>query len=114
MATAEDAIAFLDEYRQNKERFLPLIDHVWKTFPRREEETGDVNIGWDAGVFDGNRPYFCELWSSGYMFLTYFISTIGIENCSDEQLEQMLKDAGLVWYKEREYPIMIGRKSWCE
>ena len=84
-----NAIDNLMEYRNNKEKYLPLIDHEKKFFPFREE-TDDVNIGWDCG-FIGNRPYFLECWATtGITMLTIFLSTTGIEDYSVEDLEKLL------------------------
>ena len=107
MAHYSEKLAFLDEYKRNRDRYLPLIDHAWKVFPERTE-FGDVNIGWNVGIVEGNRPFFCECWAAGITALTYFISTAGIEDHSVEQLERMLADAGIVWYVgERKYPTSV-------
>ena len=99
MATAYDRIAFLNEYLQHSDRYLPMIDHAWQIFPQRSEY-GEVNIGWDAGLIAEKRPYFCECWAEGYTVLTYFISTKGIEDYTPEQLENLLRESGIIWYKE--------------
>ena len=97
MANYREKIAFLRDYIANKDDYLPLIDHAWKTFGKRSL-TDDVNIGWNAGIVEGNRPYFCECWADGYTAITYFISTKGIEDYTVVQLEDMLKKAGnLIW-----------------
>ena len=51
-----NAIERLQEYRANKDKYLPLIDHEKQFFPGRAE-CGEVNIGWNCD-FIGNRPYF--------------------------------------------------------
>ena len=74
-----NALDNLMEYRNNPEKYLPLIDHDSKFFPSREE-TDDVNIGWDCG-FIGKRPYFLECWATdGITMITIFLSTTGIED----------------------------------
>ena len=70
MATAYDRIAFLNEYLQHSDRYLPMIDHAWQIFPQRSEY-GEVNIGWDAGLIAEKRPYFCECWAEGYTVLRF-------------------------------------------
>ena len=94
------AIDCLMEYRNNRDKYLPLIDHETSLF-RRVTETDDINIGWDCG-FIGNRPYFIECWSPGGMtMITVFISTIGIEDYSIPELEKLLiEDAGIYSKKE--------------
>ena len=90
---------FSNEYLQHSDRYLPMIDHAWQIFPQRSEY-GEVNIGWDAGLIAEKRPYFCECWAEGYTVLTYFISTKGIEDYTPEQLENLLRESGIIWYKE--------------
>ncbi len=104
-----EKLAVLNELRRNKDNYLPLTDHAWKVFPKCTDD-GDVNIGWDVGILDGKRPYFCEAWASGFTVLTYFISTKGIEDYTVEQLEDLLKENGIVWYVgERIYKMSLAR-----
>ena len=98
MARVEEKIMMLEGYLANKDKYIPLVDHAWKQYETRSV-AGDVNIGWDVGIVEGNRPYFCECWASGYTVLTYFISTTGIEDYGIEQIEDMLSSAGIVRYK---------------
>ena len=98
MARVEEKIMILEGYLANKDNYIPLVDHAWKQHETRSV-AGDVNIGWDVGIVEGKRPYFCECWASGYTVLTYFISTIGIEDYTIEQIEDMLSKAGIVRYK---------------
>ena len=97
MAQYTEKISFLDEYKMNPDKYLPLIDRAWDVFPERTE-LGDVNIGWNVGIVEGNRPFFGECWADGVTVMTYFISTIGIEDHTVEQLEKMLADAGIIWH----------------
>lgn len=109
MAHYTENLAFLDEYKRNPDKYLPLIDHAWKVFPDRSEY-GEVNVGWNAGIVEGNRPFFCECWAEGITVLTYFISTKGIEEYSVEQIEKMLADAEIIWYVgERKYPTSVQK-----
>ncbi len=109
MAHYTEKLAFLDEFKRNKEKYLPLIDHAWKVFPDRSEY-GEVNVGWNVGIVEGNRPFFCECWAEGITVLTYFISTKGIEEYSVEKIEKMLADAEIIWYVgERKYPTSVKK-----
>ena len=93
-------IEFLQHYRNNKDYYLPMIEHESKFWPRREEELGDINLGWDCGAI-GRRPYFLECWSGDRVtMITFFISTVGIENYTTEEMEKMLTDAGLYAKKD--------------
>jgi len=104
------AIERLQEYRANKDKYLPLIDHEAWYFPDRTE-FGDVNIGWNCD-FIGNRPYFLECWASdGTTMITIFISTIGIENYALEDIENLLINEAKVYSKLPGYiPPEIGPK----
>lgn len=102
MATVKDKIAFLEEYRTHPAKYLPLTDHAWKTFERVDYGDGEYddpwyNLGWDAGLLEGNRPYFLEGWATcGITLLTYFVSTEGIGEYGMPELLAMLEKAKLV------------------
>ena len=110
MAKAEEKIRFLKEYREHPEKYFPLIDHAWKCFA--EKDTGEnpwddpeYNIGWNAGVLGGNRPFFLECWAtSGITMLTYFVSVKGIEEYGEKELLKMLEEARLVKVLDPEHP----------
>ena len=110
MADVREKIELLQAIRQNTEVFLPVVDHAWKVFPNKDTGTEwyddpVYNIGWDAGIIDGNRPYFLECWAtSGITMLTYFVSTVGMENAATKDLIKMLTDADLVQLKDPEHP----------
>ncbi len=101
MRSTEDRIEFLKEYLKNREKYLPIIDRVWKVVGAVGDD-GAFNLGWDVGLLDENRPYLCEYWSEGVVYLTFFVSTKGIEDHTDEQIAAMIKDAGLVRYYNKE------------
>ncbi len=97
-----NAIDRLMEYRNNRESYLPMVDHETRYFPD-DTEHGDVNIGWDCG-FIGQRPYFLECWATGGMTLiSIFLSTIEIEDYSIEDLEKFLLEDGKIFSKEEGY-----------
>ncbi len=101
MADVKTKIKMLDMFRLNPDKFLPLVDHAWKVFPAKERGTEwyddpEVNIGWDTGLLDEKRPYFMECWaSSGITMMTYFVSTVGIEEATTEDLVKLLTGAKL-------------------
>ena len=110
MAKVEEKIRFLKEYRAHPEKYFPLIDHAWKCFA--EKDTGEnpwddpeYNIGWNAGVIGGNRPFFLECWATcGITMLTYFVSVKGIEEYGEKELLKMLEEARLVKVLDPEHP----------
>ena len=102
MASVQDKILFLKEIRENPGKYLPIADHAWKVFPKVNEGTEwyddpQTNIGWDAGLLEGNRPYFAECWATcGITMLTYFVSASGMENAETAELIQKLENAKLL------------------
>lgn len=107
---ATEALRLLAEIRENPDRFLPMADHAWKVFPAVDEgenwyDDPQRNIGWDAGLLEGNRPYFMECWAMcGVTMLTYFVSAEGIGDMTKEALAGMLQDAGLFRILDPENP----------
>ena len=86
-------------YDQHPEEFLPMNKPDNEVPPRNEY--GEVNIGWNAGLLDENRPFFAECWAvDGITVLTMFVSTLGIENETPEELEQRFLESG--YYRKRE------------
>jgi len=110
MATADEKIRFLEEYREHREQYLPLADHAWKQYA--EVDYGEnwyddpwYNIGWDAGLVEGNRPYFMLCWATGGItMLTYYLSTTGIREYGEKELLAMLEKAGLLEILNPEEP----------
>ncbi len=97
MAYVDEKLTFLQDCLEHPGKYLPIVDHAWQTFPARNE-FDEVNIGWNAGLIDGKRPFFCECWADGFTAITYFISTKGIEGYTAGQLEEMLSNAGIISY----------------
>ena len=93
----EEKLAFLEDYLNNKDKYLPLHDRTWRIAGNVDED-GAFNLGWDVGLIGTNRPYLAEYWSDGVRMLTFFISKEGMEDYSEEQLYKMIDDAGLVRY----------------
>ena len=90
MANVKDKVRFLEEYREHPEKYLPMSDYAWKQYEKVEygEEWYDdpwYNLGWDAGLVEGNRPYFMICWAAcGITMLTYYISAAGIGEYGDQ------------------------------
>ena len=85
-------------YDEHPEEFLPLNKPHNEVPPRNEYD--ETNIGWYAGLLDENRPFFAECWAvDGITVLTMFVSTLGIENETPEELEQRFLDRG--YYRKR-------------
>lgn len=87
-------------YRNNKGNWYPMVEHVEKTVSG-ENEYGEYNIGWNAGMFDENRPFFAEYWAVNCIsMITVFVCSRGIEKLSKKEILGRLKETG--FYSERE------------
>ncbi len=65
---------------------------------------GDVNIGWNAGLPDENRPYFVECWAAdGITMLTIFVSTIEIEDRTPDELTGRILETGYFRFADEGY-----------
>lgn len=99
-----DGIKFLKEYHAHSEQYFPLIDHISLFFPKRNE-FDDVNIGWNCGLLNPQRPYFLECWATeGLTILTIFISTRGIEDMSTKDMDAMLEEKKIYHKLPGSYP----------
>ena len=85
---------FIKEYRSHPEKYLFMPDHTGET--PSVNEYGELNLGWNAGLLEENRPFFAEYWSVDHIgVLTFSFSKAGIENRTKEELIQMCLDTYL-------------------
>ena len=47
----------LKKFKTGESAWLPLIDYAYSVIPPKNEY-GEVNIGWNAGILENNRPFF--------------------------------------------------------
>ena len=88
-----EGIALLTDYRANPGKYLPLTDRQFSRFDEWEDEIVR-NVSWGAGLLEGNRPYFAELWKVfGVATLTV---TVSAENAGETEILLMIVKAGLV------------------
>ena len=101
-------LELIKAYRENPERYLPMIDHTWEM--PAVNEYGEVNIGWYAGLLEENRPFFAVCWAVDHMTtLTIYVSAKGIEDKTAEELDQWFQDIGYFSYRDQEhYPADVG------
>lgn len=110
MADVKEALGLLEEIRVDPGKYLPLVDHAWQEFPAVDygENWYDdpwYNIGWDAGLLEGKRPYFLECWSTcGITMLTYFVSAEGLGRYGQKKAVKLLEEAGLFRILDPENP----------
>lgn len=110
----EDEYGLLMDIREHPEKYYPLVDHAeWHHEGRTE--CGDVNIGWNIGLLENNRPWFGECWAwEGITMLTYFISTKDMEGKTPEELRQLLEDTGLIRFRDPENKRETGVKTFTD
>ena len=88
-----EKLVLLAKIKAHPKDYYPLIDHAW----RQVEAESDRNLGWNVGLLEGRRPWFCECWADdGTTVLTYHLSTRGLENKRKEELARILEDARIV------------------
>ncbi len=77
----------------NRANHKPSIDIT----PGRDYQ----DIGWSGGTLSDGRPFRVEYWCwQGVSILTYFMSTMGIENVADDYFRELLVDEGLLTFRE--------------
>ena len=103
-------VDFLREYAANEEKYLPMIGE-WKKWTD-ENPVGYGEMGWNAGVIAGtNRPYYCVCWYSMHITtLSVYMTTKGMENATDEELDRLMQENG-VYKRKPEYnsPAQVDR-----
>jgi hypothetical protein len=69
-------------------------------FPARklsQSQDDEMNIGFAQGVFSDGRPFHAECWASeGTTNLTFFFSTIGLENYQKRDVISYLAGEGVI------------------
>ena len=70
--------------KPDRSTFIPKITPV--------DEITELDNGWVEGEFSDGRPYRAESWSWDHLSaITFFFSTIGVENISDQGLADLLQ-----------------------
>ena len=107
--SVEEKLEMLMRVRSTPELFLPMPKAAWKIYAPRATY-GEVNIGWDAGILEKNRPYFCECWAEGVTVVTYKFSALGIEDYTTQQLEEYLERNHIIRYTSpRKYKTSVAK-----
>jgi hypothetical protein len=69
-----------------------------------------VDIGWNDGVLSDGRPFRVEYWCwEDVSILTYFMSTRGIEDVTDNFFRELLTEEGLISFST-EKPTLRAKK----
>jgi hypothetical protein len=77
-----------------------------------DHPTGDyIDIGWSGGVLSDGRPFRVEYWCwEDVSVLTYFMSTSGIEDVTDNYFRELLVDEGLLTFAASGRPALKAKK----
>ena len=95
IAYTYNALNFLREYLAHPDQYLPMCDQVWEIFD--ENDFPDRLVGWNAGVIDGNRPFFYYASATDKLVdYVIFISADGISDISNKALVPYLCKEGLL------------------
>ncbi|OPY75558.1 MAG: hypothetical protein A4E63_00295 [Syntrophorhabdus sp. PtaU1.Bin050] len=87
--------------RPNRANHKPNLD----LSPDKEYQ----DIGWSGGKLSDGRPFRVEYWCwEGVSVLTYFMSTKGIENATDNYFRELLVDEGLLTFAKQ--PTLKAKK----
>ncbi|MCX5919628.1 MAG: hypothetical protein NTX30_23520 [Deltaproteobacteria bacterium] len=70
----------------------------------------ELDIGWAEGEWKDGRPYRAELWSwGGLLAITFFLSTLGLEDAREPELAGLLEKNSLVEFlrNRKVYPEKV-------
>ena len=63
-------------------------------------ENDVLDLGWQEGILRDGRPFRGEYWCQDQIsMITFFFSTIGLENASQEDLKLLLVSENLIQFK---------------
>ena len=85
-----------------------------------KEDFDQVDIGWNEGFLSDGRPYRMEAWAMDQItMVTYFFSTIEMENYTSDMFAGLLIKEGLIKKLSDEIPVdadiltdVSGNKMW--
>jgi len=64
---------------------------------KKTVDSPSVDIGWNEGLFADGRPYRVECWAEEQItMLTFFFSSLGMEQYSDRMMADFLSREGLI------------------
>ena len=102
-------VAFIKEYRKNRDNYLPMPARSEEIVPERTQY-GEINIGWNAGLVEEGRPYYAECWqTANIQVLTLIVSAKGYEGKRMGELDQLFRAAGVYEKKPNSMPPDLDR-----
>jgi len=71
----------------------------------KSPDNDQLDVGWNEGVLSDGRPYRIECWAQDQLTnVTVFLSSLGLEDASPQQLIDLLGNDRVVWFKPRSQP----------
>ena len=109
MTEKKTGAEFLKEYLANEEKYLPMVQY-WKQ-QTKENPAPKGDLGWNAGAINGNRPYYYVCWATeGITTLSIYMTTKGMENATDEEVDRLMQENGIYRRKvQAEHKAQIDR-----
>ena len=83
----------------------------FKTHFEHTPDNGVLDIGWQEGIFSDGRPYRAEYWVEDHVsVLTFFLSTRGLENYSNEDFVRLLEREVSLKFKSSQQTYLDAAK----
>jgi hypothetical protein len=81
--------------------------------PRNFSKTPEnevIDVGWQEGVLEDGRPFHGEYWAQDQVgVMTFFFSTLGIENATKEEMEALVEREGLLQFKPGKRYVQVEK-----
>ena len=72
-------------------------------FVKRDSDD-QIDISFAEGIFSDGRPFRVEFWAANQVsYLTYYFSSVNIENLSESDLKEYLKSEHVIEFKDEEF-----------
>ena len=80
---------------------FPIPDRTREPIRSTKDEDGVLDIGWCEGILSDGRAFRGEMWAQEQVSsLTFFFSTIGLENLEQDAMKHFVEKEGLVTFKK--------------
>jgi hypothetical protein len=78
------------------------------SFEKTEENGWSVDVGWAEGAMRDGRPFRAECWAQDQAtYLTFFFSVVGLEECDELAVSELLAAEGLVRFASDKRPMTL-------
>ena len=80
---------------------LPAPNRSKQKLNLERDADGVLDIGWCEGVMSDGRPFRAEMWAQGSVsMLTFFFSSVGLEQLDDKAIGALLEREKMVAFKD--------------